>query len=231
MTQTTSTDSEPSTETSVFVFADLAGYTALTEAHGDEHAADEAAAFCDAVRGLLGRYQAEEVKAIGDALLLRVAEPAQALHLAARIVGDLGGRDRSLGVRIGMHTGTALRRGDDWFGSAVNVASRVADLACAGEVLMTSATRDAVARALLPGQLRSRGEHELKNLRDPVTVFELIPEGEDHEDALPVDPVCRMVIDPASAADDISHHEVTYYFCSGECAEAFRERPERYAAR
>lgn len=96
---------------STFLFADLAGYTALTEAHGDEHAAHEAAAFCDAVRELLDDYDGEEVKAIGDALLLRVAEPVEALRLAARIVCELGERDRSLGVRIGMHTGTAVRRG------------------------------------------------------------------------------------------------------------------------
>ena len=57
--------------THTFVFADLAGYTALTEAHGDEHAADAAAEFCGAVRVLLPEHNTEEVKAIGDARLLR----------------------------------------------------------------------------------------------------------------------------------------------------------------
>jgi class 3 adenylate cyclase/YHS domain-containing protein len=227
----TPTDDARSTATSTFVFADLAGYTALTEAHGDEHAADEAAAFVGAVRQLLTDYDAEEVKAIGDALLLRVAQPVDAVHLAARIIGDLCERDRSLGVRVGMHTGTAVRRGDDWFGSAVNVASRVADLACSGEVLMTAATREAVAGALLPGQLRARGAHELKNLRDPVSIFELAPEGEHRDPALPVDPVCRMVVDPSAAAQRATHDGITYYFCSEECAGAFRDGPEHYAAR
>src|SRR6266511_927086 len=110
-----------------FLFADLAGYTALTEAMGDESAADAAAEFCEYVRGLLAAHGAEEVKAIGDAVLLRVPDAASAARLAERIVCDYGARHRALGVAVGMHTGTAVQRGDDWFGSAVNVAARVAD--------------------------------------------------------------------------------------------------------
>ena len=89
------------TVTSTFVFADLAGYTALTEAHGDERAAEVAAAFCEELRALLGGYGAEEVKAVGDALIVRVPDTGQAVHLAARIVGDFGARERALGVPSG----------------------------------------------------------------------------------------------------------------------------------
>lgn len=223
-------DDEPRPQLHTFLVADLASYTALTEAHGDEHVADVAAEFCDAVRALLDAYGAEEVEAIGDALLLRVTEPAQALHLGARIVGEFGARDRSLGVRVAMHTGTAVRRGHDWFGTAVNVASRIADIARSGEVLISAATRDVVAGTVLPGQLRTRGEHELKNVREAVTLFELIPEGDGRRPALPIDPVCRMAVDPERAAATIVFGDATYRFCSGECAEAFRARPERYAA-
>ncbi len=102
-------------EAATFVFADLAGYTALTEAHGDEHAADVAEAFCERMRALLSDYDAQEVKTIGDALLVRVPDAAQAIHPAARLVSDSGVKDRSLGVRVGMHTGTAVQRGEDWF--------------------------------------------------------------------------------------------------------------------
>src|SRR5919108_1182634 len=119
--------------TETFVFADLAGYTALTEAHGDEHAADAAAEFCEAVRMLLPEHDAEEVKAIGDAVLLRASDAARAAGLAERIVCGYGWSPRGLGVPVSMNTRTAVRRGDDWFGSAVNVASRVANAAPAGE--------------------------------------------------------------------------------------------------
>jgi class 3 adenylate cyclase/YHS domain-containing protein len=211
--------------------ADLAGYTALTQAHGDEHAADVACAFADAVRALADAYDADNVKSIGDAVLLRVPDPVDAIHVAARIVGELGAHDRSLGVCVGMDTGTAVERGGDWFGSAVNVATRVADLATSGQVLMTGVTRDAVAGAVLPGQIQPRGEHQFKNLPEPLPVFALVLAEDEAAQALPVDPVCRMAIDPVLATDRLDHEGVTYYFCSSECADAFRERAHRYTGR
>ena len=96
---------------STFLVADVAGYTALTQAHGDEHAADVACAFADSVRALADAYNADNIKTVGDAVLLRVPDPVDAFHVAARIVGDLGARDRALGVHIGMDTGTAVQRG------------------------------------------------------------------------------------------------------------------------
>jgi adenylate cyclase len=168
-----------------FLFADLAGYTALTEAHGDEHAADAAADFCAAVRTLLEEHGAEEVKAISDAMLLRVDDPDQAVRLAARIVTGYGARRRTLGIRVGVHTGTAVRRGGDWFGSAVNLASRVADLAGSGEVLLTDATRQALGALAV----RELGPRKFKNVAEPLRVYSLALE---HDAArLPVDPVCR----------------------------------------
>lgn len=59
-----------------FLFADLAGFTALTEAHGDEHAADLAAEFCHTVRELLPE-RGELVKMIGDAAMVRSDDAAQ----------------------------------------------------------------------------------------------------------------------------------------------------------
>jgi adenylate cyclase len=217
--------------TSTFVFADLAGYTALTEAHGDERAADVAAAFCDELRALLGDYGAEEMKAVGDALIVRVPDAGGALYLAARIVGDFGARDRALSVRVGMHTGTAVCRGDDWFGSAVNVASRIADFARPGEVIVSAATRDAAASCVLAGQLRSRGRRSLKHVPDPVEVFALYSEGADGRHDLPVDPVCRIAVDPAASEETTVWRGVEYHFCSSACATAFREAPTHYVHR
>ncbi len=214
--------------TSTFVFADLAGYTALTEAHGDERAAEVAGAFCDELRALLRDYGAEEVKTVGDALIVRVPDAGQALQLAAQVVWDFGARDRALGVRVGMHTGTAVRRGDDWFGSAVNVASRIADLAYAGEVIVSAATRDAAISSPQPGQLQSRGRRSLRHVREPVEIFALVPEGLDYRRDLPIDPVCRISVDPVAANERIVWRGIEYHFCSSACAEAFRAAPNRY---
>jgi len=211
-----------------FLFADLAGYTALTEAMGDESAADAAAEFCEYVRGLLAAHGAEEVKAIGDAVLLRVPDAASAARLAERIVCDYGARHRALGVAVGMHTGTAVQRGDDWFGSAVNVAARVADAARAGEVLMTGATRAAAGDAIA---VRPRGERRFKHVGDPVTIFALAAGAGEPPSSLPVDPVCRMVLDPQLAAEHTVYRGVEYHFCSQDCARAFAAHPRRYARR
>jgi adenylate cyclase len=210
--------------TQTFVFADLAGYTALTEAHGDEHAADAAAEFCEAVRRLLPEHGAEEVKAIGDAVLLRASEAARAAGLAERIVCGYGWRHRGLGVRVGIHTGTAVRRGTDWFGSAVNVASRVADAARAGEVLCTEATREAIGPA---APMRDRGQRKFKHLARPVTLYELVlTRGTRTE--LPVDPVCHMAVDPRRAVARRLHGDAEYLFCSDGCALAFDDDPAEY---
>jgi adenylate cyclase len=220
------TEVEATGRVQTFVFADLAGYTAMAEAMGDEAAADVAARFCGDVRALLGDYGAEEVKAIGDALMLRVSDPGEALHLAARIVCEFATRHRSLRVRVGMHTGSAVQRDGDWFGSAVNLASRVADVARAGEVVMTAATRAAAAEALAASRVRSRGRKRFKNVTDPVELFAL--ELDESVRRLPIDPVCHMAVDPDQTTERTVYDGVEYHFCSSTCARAFDGDPRRY---
>jgi adenylate cyclase len=74
-----------------FLFADLSGFTALTEVHGDEQAADLVAEFIHAVRVLLPAG-AELVKSIGDALMIRCDDAEQAIQLGVRIVQEVGGQ-------------------------------------------------------------------------------------------------------------------------------------------
>jgi adenylate cyclase len=206
-----------------FVFADLAGYTALTEAHGDEEAADAASDFFATVRSLLPDHDAEELKVIGDAVLLRVPDAAKAAGLAERIVCEHGTRHRALGVRVGMHTGSAVRRGGDWFGSALNIASRVADLADAGDVLCSGVTKQALGPAV---PLRARGAHRFKNLVEPIAVYEFVLS--QRAGRLPVDPVCRMGVDPAHAVEQRTVDGADYCFCSERCAAAFDGNPRAY---
>ena len=115
-----------------FIFADLAGFTALTEAHGDELAADLVGEFCAQARPLIDQHEGEWIKAIGDALMIRVPDAAEAVRLALRLTHDVGGRHGFPGVRVGLHTGPAVQRGRDWFGATVNLAARVSNVAVAG---------------------------------------------------------------------------------------------------
>src|SRR3954447_4631059 len=68
------------TEPATFVFADIAGFTALTEAHGDQQAAELVAEFCRAVQVELPASGGCQVKSIGDALMLRIPDPSAAIQ-------------------------------------------------------------------------------------------------------------------------------------------------------
>jgi adenylate cyclase len=220
----------PGPPTQTFLFADLAGYTALTEAHGDELAADVAAEFSREVRQVLEVHAADLVKSIGDAVMIRAEEPHCAVSVAHHLVSDIGARHGALGVRVGMHTGAAVERDGDWFGAAVNLAARVGEIAVAGEVLMTAATREAAEQALTGRDVRPRGTRRFKNIGDPVELSALVVEPERSAGGLPIDPVCRMAVDPRHAITMV-HRGVSYSLCSKECASRLRALPERYLTR
>lgn len=210
-----------------FLFADLAGFTALTEAHGDEQAADLVAGFCRAVRGLLPTYHGEEVKEIGDAVMIRVPKAAGAVRLGLAVVEDARQRPRFPVVRVGMHTGSAVERDGDWFGAAVNLAARVAAAAKGDEVLLTADTR-AAAGALEGVEFEARGRERFRNLIEPVELHRAWHAGASRE-ALAIDPVCRMAIAPEHCAGHLQYENRDYCFCSLECAAAFAGDPARYA--
>jgi adenylate cyclase len=209
-----------------FLFADLAGFTALTEAHGDEQAADLAAEFFACVRELLPQYGGEEVKTLGDAMMLRCAEADAAVDLGLRIVEEVGRRPRFPVVRVGMHSGPATTRSGDWFGATVNIAARVSGIAGGGEVLVTGATQKAAA-GLADVQFRRHGARRFRNVNEPVDVYRAVRTGEEIED-LPIDPVCRMAVDAGHAVGSLTFRGMEYQFCSLECVRAFSESPEDY---
>ena len=211
-----------------FLFADLEGYTAMTEAHGDEPAAELAGRFCDSVTEILPDYGAEAVKTLGDALMIRAADPSGALRLGVRLVGDYGARHGFPHVRVGMHTGPAVARGDDWYGTTVNVAARVADAARGGEVLLSGATRDAIAREHPEVEVRPVGRRRLKNVREPVELFAAVAGEGERVLGFPRDPVCHMGVDPARSAFQEVYRDAVYHFCSAACRDAFVANPGLY---
>jgi class 3 adenylate cyclase len=212
-----------------FLFADLSGFTALTEAHGDEQAVELVSGFCVAVRRLLATHQAQEVKTIGDALMLRTGDAAAAIRLWLCIVHDVGARHGFPLVRVGMHTGPAVEREGDWFGATVNLAARVSAAAAGGEALLTAATRDAAGQ-LGDVELRERGRWAFRNVAEPIQVYAAVRQGVQSSAGLPIDPVCRMAVARDRAAGRITHQGVEYHFCSKECARVFDAHPDRYSA-
>jgi adenylate cyclase len=211
-----------------FLFADLAGYTAMTEAHGDEMAADAVTEFCRDVRALLPEFEAEQIKSIGDAVMVRVPEASAAIRLAVRLVGEVGTRHGSLAVRVGAHTGSAVQRDGDWFGAAVNLAARVAAVAERGEVVMTEVTHSAAGGAVAEYEIEARPGQTFKNVAEPVTIYALTLASQPHVANLPTDPVCRMAVDPNESPARRTCDGVEIWFCSPECAVVFDRHPDRY---
>ena len=217
------------TTEATFVFADIAGFTALTEAHGDEDAAALAAAFCAAVRAEVPSDVGAQVKTIGDAVMLRIATPADAILLGLRLVDGLMNDHGAPAVRVGLHHGTAIEQDADYFGASVNLAARVSELAAGGEVLVTGSTAALVPE--LEGVFyESRGRRELKNIRDPVEIFAAHRVNTSEQGQFPIDPVCRMVVDPDRAVGRLMYNGVAYFFCSLSCAGEFAMHPERLAS-
>jgi adenylate cyclase len=210
-----------------FLFADLAGFTALTEAHGDEQAADLVGEFADKVRELVGE-KGSVLKTIGDAVMVRFPRASDAVVAGVRIATEVGHGHGAPAVRVGMHHGSAVERQGDWFGATVNVAARVAALASAGEVLLTESTVDAAGE--LEGiRFARHGAHRLRNVTQPLQVLSAAPTaGRDVQ--LEVDPVCRMAVDPAHASGRLRHEGREYLFCSLECAGRFAAYPDRYVS-
>jgi adenylate cyclase len=212
---------------STFLFADIAGFTALTEAHGDEQAAELVAEFCRAVQAEIPPGRGAHVKTMGDAVMLRLDDPAEAIRLGLTIAGGLMDAHGAPPVRVGLHHGSAIERGGDYFGAAVNLAARVSAVATSGEVLLTAKTAALVPE--IEGVFyESRGRHELRNVTEPVELFAAIPIGEEARDRLPIDPVCRMAVDPDRAAGRLMYYGAAHFFCSLACAGEFARRPEAF---
>ena len=87
----------------VVMFADLAGYTALTDVHGDEEAVAAVEAFHTVVSDAADQHGLRVIKGIGDAFLLVGSDAGAAISAARHIVEHMAAIDRAPAVRVGIH--------------------------------------------------------------------------------------------------------------------------------
>ena len=153
-----------------FVFADLVGYTTLTEERGDEAAARLAQDFRRAMSALSREHGASQVKSMGDGVMIWAPDPAAAIALASRAVTEVGTRADMAPMRVGVHTGPAVMRGCDWYGSSVNVAARLAAEAEPNQALVSATTR-AAAGAGVERSLGPCRELTLRGITRPVAAW------------------------------------------------------------
>jgi len=220
--------SESAENSGTFVFADIAGYTALTEAHGDADAAELAATFCREISEVARACDGQVIKTIGDAVMVRHTDPSQAVMIGLTAANEVMAGHGFPAVRVGMHHGPAIEREGDWFGATVNLAARVAAVAAGGEVLVTASVKDG-AHELEDVEFESRGEHRMRNVTRPVPVFAALHDSRTSEEHH-IDPVCRMLVAEGREVGTLRHGDKRYCFCSLDCVGRFLRDPDAYTA-
>ena len=204
------------------LFLDLTRFTNLTDVHGDEKAAEVVERFLTAVdTALSGRGRL--VKTLGDGVLADMTDPRAAIVVADEISQALHEQPAMPQLTGGISTGPVLERGDDVLGSTVNLAARLADLAPAGELRMTSGAARAAADA--GWRVEPLGPVEVRGFHDPIDVFAVTLR---HPVDFVTDPVCGMRLSPGPDTPTVIRRSVTHWFCSPPCAARFRATPGRY---
>lgn len=126
------------------MFSDIEDSTALNERIGDRAWVRLIGKHDKAVRRLVERHDGYVVKSQGDGFMMAFAHPGQAVRCACDIQRSLSKRPNDIRVRIGVHSGKSVLRGDDLFGRNVAMAARVAGQAGGGEILVSQAVHDAL---------------------------------------------------------------------------------------
>jgi class 3 adenylate cyclase len=152
------------------VFEDIVDSTRRADAKGDRDWHDLLETHDKTVRQQLSRFRGKEVKSLGDGFLATFDGPARAIHCANVIRDQLHGLD--VPVRIGVHTGEVEFTENDVRGIAVHIASRVAQLAGADDVLVSRTVKDLVAGSGI--KFEDFGTHTLKGIPEPWQVFRAI---------------------------------------------------------
>ena len=121
----------------VVVYADLAGFSAYTERHGNATAAATAARFALSAMQIGRRHRLRPIKTLGDAVLFVGEDAGAALQAARALIARFDGSDGCPRAHVGAHVGEVVEQDGDIFGGAVNLASHLATAAAPGEVLVT----------------------------------------------------------------------------------------------
>jgi class 3 adenylate cyclase len=156
--------------TAIILFADIVNSTALTEHLGDTAFRTRARGLDASLRTIIRDCAGTAIdgKLLGDGVLAIFTSAREAIDaaLSCATAGDASG----LPLHLGVHAGDVIREGDNVYGGAVNIASRISGLSAPGEVLVSDTVRG-LARTSAGVRFEDRGEHTLKGVADAQRVF------------------------------------------------------------
>ena len=156
------------------VFADLSGFTQLTEESGDQVAVGVSLGLAELVSEAVTRHRGGEVvKLLGDGVLIHFRDPGEAIRASLEIVESAPPRGLPP-AHIGVNAGPMIYEEGDYFGRTVNIAARIASRAGPGQVFVGKAA--AAVAAEVGFRLIEVGEFELKGIAQPVSIYQALPE-------------------------------------------------------
>jgi DNA-binding NarL/FixJ family response regulator len=149
------------------MFSDIVASTERAAEIGDRRWRDELDRHDELVRTELAEHGGREIKTTGDGFLAVFDAPTRGIRCAMGIRDEL--RAVGIDVRIGLHTGEVVLRGNDVGGIAVNIGARVAAEGSPGDVVVSSTVKDLVGGSRIG--FDDLGEHALKGVADRWRLF------------------------------------------------------------
>jgi len=163
--------------TGAILFTDLVGFTEFTDARGDTAAVEVLDAQSTIAAAALADVDGQLVKELGDGLMFWFDHAAHGLQTAACILETIevarAEHGFPLSLRMGMHCGDVVERGADFVGQTVNIASRIADLAGPGELLVSEQVVSAVDGDSSAAAFRPVGPTRVRGVASPIWLYRL----------------------------------------------------------
>ncbi len=203
------------------LMADLSGYTAMTDVHGGASAAKIVTKYLELV-GRAASGQSRLVQRIGDQVVMISDHAGDLANTILKLKSYILEENHFLPIHAGLHFGPIHHDNENLFGSTINVASRIMNLAGRGQVFCSSAFVSAIGSGSY--SFSSVGRFKFKNVLREVEIFELIDAA---ASAYPVDPVCHMQIAEASPFV-FQWAGITFHFCSAHCRDIFQADPHAF---
>ncbi len=162
--------------------ADVVGYSRLMEAD-EEATVRTLGTYREIIEGLVASHHGRVFGSAGDSVIAEFASPVEAVRCAVDIQRQLEAHnvdlaeDRRMRLRIGVNLGDVIVEGDNLLGDGVNIAARLETLADPGGISLARSVFDQVKKQLDLGY-EYLGEHEVKNIAEPVQVYRVLTEPE-----------------------------------------------------
>jgi adenylate cyclase len=163
------------------MFTDMVGYSALSQ-RNEALALELLAEIQSLLRAQFPLFNGREVKNTGDGFLVEFPSALHGTQCAVQIQRALAARnstqpaERQIQVRIGLHVGDVVHRGNDIYGDGVNIAARIEPLAEPGGICISNAVYEQIANKV-EQPLVQLPRPELKNIQASVQVYKLVLDG------------------------------------------------------